>query len=102
MFQAHFAGDVLKFSAAQVSIQNALLAARWELPALKRVRTAQIKAPTAFFVSRVHAHIGHKQVQQAVLVEVEEDRSGGMGRAPDAEAGFQSDILEFSAAEILE
>src|SRR6185436_2327326 len=37
-----------------------------------------------------------------VLVEIEEDRAGGMGCALHAEAGPRRDVLEFRDAEILE
>ena len=102
MFQAQFFGDVLEFSAAQVFIQDALLAARRKSPALKSVRSTQIKAAVAFFVPGVHPHICHKQIQQAVVVKVKEHRARGMAGGAEVKAGFQRDVFESSLSEVLE
>src|SRR5262249_1500189 len=82
--------------------QHALLAARWKLPTLKRVRTAQVKATAPFFVPGVNAHVGHKQIQQTVPVEIKERRAGGMSRALRRQAGRRGDVLEPSAPKVFE
>ena len=102
MLQAHLARDVLKCSATEILIENALLAARRELPALEGIRTPEVKAAATFLVPRVDANIRHEQIQQAVLVKVEEDRARGMGSALHCDSRFRSDVLELSAAKILE
>src|SRR5688572_21150787 len=102
MFQPQVFGDVLEFSASQVLIQNALLAARPKTPPLKSVRATQIKASTAFVVRGVYPHIRDEQVQQAVVVKVKEHRARGMAGRTEAKAGFQRDVFEFSVTEVLE
>src|SRR5213076_1018123 len=75
VFQAHAFGDVFESSTAQVVVQDALLAARRELPALKSIHAPQIKATAPFVVPGVTAYIGQEEVQQPVVVKVEEDRA---------------------------
>src|SRR6185436_19966982 len=102
MFQAHFLGNVLKFSATLILKQNALLAARRISPALKCVDATQVKAAATFIVRSIDADVGKEQIHQSIVVEIEKHRAGGMSGRASSEAGFRCDVFEFSPAEIPE
>src|SRR5438128_2881026 len=100
MLQIHLPGNVLESSAAQILVEDALFAAFGMEVTFKGVGVSQVKTSTALFIECIDADIDEEQIQQAILVEVEEDRAGGV---PDvSEARLFCDVAEPPVSEVFE
>ena len=98
--QSDVSGHVLEAIVSGVPVEDGILEAVRMRVAQKRVRQADVRAVRPFLVGGVLADIADQKIDQAVAVEVEEHRAGGMRHQIDAR--LFADVLEVSVSVVLE
>ena len=94
------AGHVLEAVPAQVAVQDAGFRAVGVRVAMEGVRQAHEVTARALRVAGVDTDIGHEQIEQAVAIVVEEDRSGGVTHV--SHSRLRGDVPKLPAAQVLE
>ena len=98
MLEVHLFGDVLEFQSTEIFVENTRLLTVGRGEFHRSACHTNVIAASPFFVGRVNPDVGHKHVEQSIVVEIEERRSRRMANV--IQARLLGDIAEFPATQV--